>query len=367
MKKRIVLFLPVVFLLSLPLTLPARHQLELETTYLGDGWFRYRLRTVDDPFFAFFELGSVGVPFENRPEYGPMPDDWGIATNFVDTVWNAAWSIVGTGLPGSQPRPYERTFLARSSFRHFKRQVGALITISFGTVGGYHGHATSVNVVGYVTVNALVPCPESEADGSTTNLLTKVTIVNLPDVEILRLVRNAGATHGVTFRYGEASTLRLDGTADFHSWNKIAYLYSAAGITTWSTNQPLDTLGPFYRLTLVAEGHVSDLPPLNLRSPLAPLFVSAGASPQSSSSGGTVKVLRCAPLTEGVEVTVATQPGNIYEISLLDSSASPVQSQSLTATDAAATVRFKTRPLRSVVLVQASQTTQLLSEKLFQR
>lgn len=351
MKKRIFLFLPVAFLLALPLPLPARHQLDLETTYLGDGWFRYRLRTVDDPFFAFFELGSLGVSFENRMEYGPTPDDWEIATT------GTAWNIIGTAPPGSQPRPYERTFLARSSFRHFKQHVGALITMSFGTVGGYHGHATSMNIVGFVNLNTLVPCPESEADGSATNLLTKVTLINLPDVEILSLVRNAGATYGVTFHYGEASTLRLDGTADFHSWNKIAYLYCGAGVTTWTTNQPLDTFGPFYRLALVAEGHVSNLPPVNPSSSPAPLFVSAGANPRSSPSSGTVKVLRCAPVAEGVEVTIATQPGNTYEIALLDSSASAVQSQSLAPSGYVATVLFKTRPRRSVVLVQARQTT----------
>jgi len=356
MKKHIFLFLPVAFLLALPLPLAARNQLALETTYLGDGWFRYRLTTVDDPFFAFFELGSLILSFENRVEYGPTPDDWEIAPT------GTAWNIIGTAPPGSQPRPYERTFLARSSFRHFKQQVSTVIAMSFGTVGGYHGHVTSMNIVGFVTVNALVPCPESEADGSATNLLSKVTIINLPDVEILSLVRNAGATYGVTFSYGEASTLRLDGTADFHSWNKIAYLYCGAGVTTWTTNQPLDGFGPFYRLALVAEGHVTNLPPLNPSPSPAPLLVSAGVHPRSSPASGTVKVLRCAPVAEGVEVTLATQRGNTYEIALLDSSIRPVQSQSLTSSGDVATVRFKTRPPRSVVLVHARQTTRTFAD-----
>jgi hypothetical protein len=331
MNKRSILFLPFALLLALAPPSLARHQIALESIYLGNGWFRYRLTTVDDPFFAFFDLGSLSVSFENRVEHGPTPDDWGTSTNFAGAT---AWEPIGPVLPGSQVRPYERTFLARSSSRHFKQQVGALITMSFGTVGGYHGHATSMNIVGFVNINALVPCPESEADGSPTNLLTKVSIINLPDVEILSLVRNGAATHGVTFRYGEASTLRLDGTADFRSWN---------------TNQPLDTFGNFYRLQLVAEGQVTNLPPLNSSSSPGPLFVSANANP--------MKVLRCAPVADGVEVTIATQPGNTHEVSLLDSSARPVQSQSLTASSEVATVHFSTKPLRSVVLIQARYTT----------
>jgi hypothetical protein len=346
MKKRSILFLPFALLLALAPPSLARHQIELESTYLGDGWFRYRLTTVDDPFFAFFDLGSLSATFENRAEYGPTPDDWGTSTNFAGAT---AWEPIGPVLPGSQVRPYERTFLVRSLSRHFRQQVSALITMSFGTVGGYHGYATSINIVGYVNINALVPCPESEADGSPTNLLTKVSIINLPDVEILSLVRNGAATHGVTFRYDEASTLRLDGTADFRSWNKIAYLYCDAGVTTWTTNQPLDTFGNFYRLLLVAEGHVTNLPPLNASSSPGPLFVSANANP--------MKVPRCAPVADGVEVTIATQPGNTYEISLLDGSARPVQSQSLTASSEVATVHFSTKPLRSVVLIQARDTT----------
>lgn len=346
MNKRSILFLPFALLLALAPPLLARHQIALESTYLGDGWFRYRLTTVDDPFFAFFDLGSLSVTFENRVEHGPTPEDWGTSTNFGDA---AAWEPIGPVLPGSQVRPYERTFLVRSSSRHFKQQVGALITMSFGTVGGYHGQATSMNIVGFVNINALVPCPESEADGSPTNLLTKVSIINLPDVEILSLVRNGAATHGVTFRYGEASTLRLDGTADFRSWNKIVYLYGGAGDTTWTTNQSLDTFGNYYRLLLVAEGHVTNLPPLNASLSPGPLFVAANVNP--------VKVLRCAPVADGVEVTIATRPGNTHEISLLDSNARPVQSQSLTASSEVATVRFSTKPLGSVVLIQARDTT----------
>jgi hypothetical protein len=31
----------------------ARHQIELESTYLGDGWFQYELRSVDDHSSSF--------------------------------------------------------------------------------------------------------------------------------------------------------------------------------------------------------------------------------------------------------------------------------------------------------------------------
>jgi hypothetical protein len=35
--------------------------LELESTYEGDGWFRYKLTLPVDPFWAFAEVSSLGI------------------------------------------------------------------------------------------------------------------------------------------------------------------------------------------------------------------------------------------------------------------------------------------------------------------
>src|SRR6476660_3028257 len=43
---------------------------ELESTYLGDGWFKYRLKSMNDLFFREADLTGFGVSFTNRIDYG---------------------------------------------------------------------------------------------------------------------------------------------------------------------------------------------------------------------------------------------------------------------------------------------------------
>jgi len=368
MKKRTILFLPLVLLLALAETSQARYQVELESTYLGEGWFRYRLRSIDDPFFLFFDLASLGAPFVSRVEYGPTPSGWRIASNsLVSSGESVSWEVEESPWVADQLRPYERTFLARSAETHLKTQLGAVFTMSLATVGGYHGPATSINIVGYATCNALVPCASSEADGSPTNLLTTIQIIDLPDVEILGLVRDAAGTHGLSFRYDEASTLRLEASRGLDRWSNVAYLYGVAGVTTWTTNVSLDAYGNYFRLALVAEGQVTNLPPLDPGLSPATAFSAAANNAPSVSlvpppSSRTVRVLRCAPSAEGVEVSIATQPGHTYEVSLLGKDATVVQSQSLVAAGEAAAVVFKIPARSDVVRVAARETTLMVFE-----
>jgi hypothetical protein len=350
--------LPLAFWLTLVPGSLARHQIELESTYLGDGWFRYQLRTVDDPFFWFFDVGLLTVPFEDRVEYGPVPSDWVVNTNVTDAT---GWQIAGDPPLGSQVRPYTRTFLVRSGHRSYKQQFGALVVMSLGIVGGYHGYATSINIVGYVNTTALVP--SSEPADSSTNLLSTIQVINLPDVEILNLARDPTGTHGLTFSYGESSTLRLEGAFDLTRWTNIAYIYGDAGVTSWTTNVSLDPFGTYFRLALVAEGHVTNLPPLNggpwEPSALAPSDLGFG-SVKAPLSSRSAKVLRCVPTAEGLEVTLASQPGHRYDVSLLDKSGQPTQSQTVVASGDTTTVVFRMRSAVDWVLVTATDTTPMV-------
>src|SRR5882672_4951089 len=99
MNKRSYLFLPWALLMALTQICLARHQVEVESTYLGDGRFRYQFRSVDDPFFAYFDLASLSVPTTNRVEYGPTPSGWIVTTNSGDS---AAWQLEQPLFPGSQ-------------------------------------------------------------------------------------------------------------------------------------------------------------------------------------------------------------------------------------------------------------------------
>jgi len=91
-------------------------RMELESAYLGDGWFQYRLAKPANPTYWSVDISSFGVTITNMVEYGPEPVDW---TNRLDsgTHW-ASWDFNRAMFP--QVRPYQRDFLVRSSQRNYR-------------------------------------------------------------------------------------------------------------------------------------------------------------------------------------------------------------------------------------------------------
>ncbi len=67
---------------------------------------------------------------------------------------------------------------------------------------------------------------------------------------------------GVNFIWDSEATFLLQGTADFKHWTNIAYIWSSPSETIWTTNQALNSLGSYFRLELVTDGHSTNVPPL---------------------------------------------------------------------------------------------------------
>jgi hypothetical protein len=225
-----------------------RNFCELESTYMGEGWFRYRLKSLPDPIFSQVDLTAfVPSSFTNLVESGPLPDNWNNAWYFDFTV--------------SQIRPYEVVFSARSSERHFKRESGT-IGISLVFAAPFCAPPfCEPEVSGFFSLPCLVPCPADQADGSATNLLSTIELV--PDVRIDKLILHDGAVLGLTYSWVQLSTVRLEGSRDLVGWTNIAYIWGSPPSTTWTTNIPLNEFGIFFRLALVGAGHLTNLPPLN--------------------------------------------------------------------------------------------------------
>ena len=325
-------------LLATPAT-HARHQVELESTYLGDGWFQYRLRAPDDPFFIFFDLTGLIVPFPGYTERVPDAPDWSSTIqgepDWPETTIN--WSYPDCGHVACQTRPYERVFLARSDKRHFKRRQNAVVLMSLAMVGGYHGPYTTLNMVGYANINGLFPCDPHEADGSATNLLERLELINLPDPQIGTLIRTGTEIRGITFDYDEPSTVRLEATRDFGRWTNVAYIYGNAGTTSWTTNLALNQFGDFFRLRLIAEGHASSLPPLN-----GPSVESAQLSqpPKVAANSDGARVLSCRPRGEQLEVKVKTPTGTRHVVKLVSSSGEVQQTRTIDGSGAVTELIF---------------------------
>ena len=248
MKRTLFLLLVLLGAMTTVPTTQARHQVELESTYLGEGWFRYTLRSIDDPFFRVFNLSAFTFHSGSFEEVGAVPSEWTseLFTNSagMGVVWN--YSLPAT----PQSRPYERIFLVRSPHRSFKRVYNALFGMSFSALGWPSGLA------GYATLHSLTPCAPEEADASPTNLLERFTLINLPDIRMDDLVRSGGDILGFSFTYPNPSTVLLQGSTDFRSWTNVGYLHGDAGRTTFQSASPLNRFGNFFRVLLAAEGHV---------------------------------------------------------------------------------------------------------------
>lgn len=226
----------------------AREAIELESGYDGDGWFHYRLRTLEDPFLAGVQFGQLlPVPF---PDYqtNTVPDDW---TNFFS---NEQWSGIIFDATNAQPRINEISFSVKSGSTHFKRKpYGFKTKVYFTFADQYKG-----GLGGYLNLDCLIPCAPEEADGSPPTLVYRQELV--PDVKIDRLVLTNQNIYGVTFSWAEPSTVELQGSFDMTSWTNIARFFGDPPQTTWTTNISLNQYGRFFRLSLVSNSHVTNDP-----------------------------------------------------------------------------------------------------------
>src|SRR5688572_7976278 len=129
---------------------------ELESKYLGNGWFQYRVKTLSDPAFRSVDLTSFGVPFTNRIAYGTNTVPW---TSDASPANRADWIFDSFT---SQAQPYEITFLARSSETNFRTVNAKVLGYSFIYNNGLP-NSEDLNGVGVADFPVLVPCPPNQA------------------------------------------------------------------------------------------------------------------------------------------------------------------------------------------------------------
>jgi hypothetical protein len=331
-------------------TVSARRFLFMESTYLGDGWFRYTASTTDDPYFLFFDLGGFYVFQTGGPvlELGPDPPRW---TNNIASDGSLYWGFQDINGWNVQSRPYSASFQFRSPQSTFKRAtVTLLFSLAIVEGWGEAGPIVSANAVGYWNADALVPCPPDEADGSGTNLLVSLPS-ELPDPVMAQLLHKGERMIGIAYDYPTLNTMRLEGSRDLKAWTNITYIFGDAGRTTWTSSGPLEDLGNFFRVSLVAEGHATVLPPLN---PVAPGFVPAcAASPAATAPAGVdsgVRLLSARPGIEGADLTLATAPGKSYVVTLLDHAMKPAWTVGTVASNSTTVVRIPTATLQFGIL-----------------
>lgn len=216
----------------------------VESRSLGDGWFEYRVRLAEDPYFETAQIGAVEIAFPGRSEYGADPADWSSDASSPD---KALWNFGGQQ---PQSRPHERVFRVRSSHTAFRTVETALrVTYVAAPQTELLGEASPASS-GVLRLRVLVPCAPAEADGSAT--LQSAAASLREDLRITSLQISGSALSGLSFQWPFDSTVRLESSSDLKTWTPLTTLAGDAGETSWSAEQPLQDVGTFFRLVLLA-------------------------------------------------------------------------------------------------------------------
>ena len=235
-------------------SLQAADFVRIESSYLGDGWFEYRVTMVDDPYYETATIGAVSIAFPGRSEYGTDPADWVSDGASAD---RANWNF---DTQQTQTRPYERTFLARSSHTTFKTvDLAAGISLSAtpkaalqttARYGEVPPEGTQPGIAVVLQFRGVVPCPPEEADGSMA--LQSWSVGLRADLRITSLVLENGAPKSLSYEWTYDSTVSLEASFDLKIWTPVTTILGDAGETIWTATVPLENSGKFYRLTLMA-------------------------------------------------------------------------------------------------------------------
>lgn len=338
-------FRPLLLLLALLGcgTAKATTFLTLQSTYLGNGWFQYQMNVLNDPFFTKANITGLGINFTNQIDQVDGTNGW----SYQETN---GWEFTN----GYPARPYSETFLIRSSATSYRLGLatnvdGAIVLMSLVLTEMYPGIAEgfiSGNIVGYAMMPCLVPCDAAEADGSPTNFTYVLKL--LPDVSINQLIQTNGNIYGVDFTWDSDSTFLLQGSTDLNNWTNTAYIWSYPTETVWTTNTPLNDYGQFFRVSLIADGHATNLPPL------ASAFTMASKTKaKANMSSTTLRVIGSQFVNGKFLVNVATQSGQMVLVQAVNSRGTICQSQQVTAKATSATATFDVGNLPNPVFFNA--------------
>jgi hypothetical protein len=75
MKGKLLSWFLVVFLLGLENSF-ATTFLQFDSTYLGDGWFQYRMQVMNDPFFIEADITDLQIHFTNQIDHSTSSQNW---------------------------------------------------------------------------------------------------------------------------------------------------------------------------------------------------------------------------------------------------------------------------------------------------
>jgi len=158
------------------------------------------------------------------------------------------WTLLG---PPEEPisRPHVVQLRLQSPYTSFRRDPCALTVGFTGLFRDYKSSPySSVNMGGFFRLAGLVPCPDSEADGSPPTVTA--TYESFPDIRLAAFVTLSNQLQGITFAWDSTFTMQVETSQDLTSWSNVTYVVGNPGTNTWTSSIPLDRIGRYFRLRL---------------------------------------------------------------------------------------------------------------------
>ncbi len=224
-----------------------RDFIEMESKYLGEGWFQYRFKSLDDPYVKQRELLSIWPTSFSGFIENVAPIGW---TNiYFETNWNG----FAFDEANSNSVLTELTFRVRSSRTNYRRSDDFF---SVARVTFADPYLPSGGGVVMLRFDCLIPCLPEEVDGSPDKVVSRIELVK--DIKIDGLIQTNREIYGISFTWNENSTVRLEGSFNLKTWSTVAQFFGTPPTTIWITNTPINSYGRFFRLGLVANRHLTN-------------------------------------------------------------------------------------------------------------
>jgi thiosulfate/3-mercaptopyruvate sulfurtransferase len=212
----------------------------LDSEYLGDGAFEYRLTYDQVPFLERCGLSNFSLPFPSYDSVLQEPADWQRAPGFPTTPQATASLLWLNSQTNWNNEAYQCAFRVRSQKSAFK-----LGTCQVKNVLHWNDWAEPVvypaRIQETLTLKCLVPCDPAQSDGSPT--LYQDGGSDFPEVRITQWsVLNLNSLRlGITARAG--LPLCLESSADLRAWTRAGLVAGSGTVALWTANH--EQAGPF--------------------------------------------------------------------------------------------------------------------------
>lgn len=318
----------------------------VESASFGDGNFSYRLTMHDDPFLMYDDTLGFSVAATGVVSATVTPPGWSVEVKPAEVFW---YSNYQPNLTNHMPRPASYDFGFQSAFT--SHRLDAWGSVVYGSlipdtaISG--GAVISMNMVYYVTLAAVVPCREVEADGSPAS--HRETYEMFPNVEIESFHFEGKQRQGLNVRFDYADyTGAVKARRSFSDeWAEVARFSGSAGLTTWIADRPLSEYGDFFRVALVSMPGV-----FSATVPETPVSGKGALLSTGTTADQATLPFKLTRLSDGrVRVTFETEAGKVYRVQLCALPRGGITEQRIDGTGERVEVVFDAPPAAASVRV----------------